>query len=106
MCSCESGEWHEKKANVKRPESTELNSQGCITLKKRHRKKIKEGVVGGWIAVLVFLVCAHLLMLRIQEFRAEGSERRPSGGEHHENSVRPRENFRGQKGGDGVVRHK
>lgn len=57
-------------------------------------------------AVLVFLVCAYLLTLRIETFSAEGSERRRSGREHHENSVRPRENFRGQKGGDGVVRHK
>lgn len=57
-------------------------------------------------AVLVFLVCAALLTLRIQAFSAEGSERRRGGREHHENRVRPRENFRGQTGGDGVVRHK
>lgn len=93
--------------NVKRPESTELNSQCCITLKKRGGRD--KGGSGRWMdtgAVLVFLVCAALLTLRIQAFSAEGSERRRSGREHHENSVRPRENFRGQKGGDGVVRHK
>lgn len=54
-------------------------------------------------AVLVFLVCAHLLTLRIQTFSCR---RRRSGREHRENSVRPQENFRGQKGGDGVVGHK
>lgn len=57
-------------------------------------------------AVLVFLLCARLLTFRIRAFSREGSERSRSGREHHENSVRPLENFRGQKGGDGVVRHK
>lgn len=37
-----------RRRNVKRPESVELNSQGCITL-RRGVEKIKEGVVGGWI---------------------------------------------------------
>lgn len=65
-----------RRRNVKRPESVELNSQGCITLKKRGRKdKGGSGRRMDTGTVLVFLVCARLLTLKIQAFSAKERER-------------------------------
>lgn len=40
MCSCESKEWHEKKAKCEKARLHYIRRGG---------EKIKEGVVGGWI---------------------------------------------------------
>lgn len=65
-----------RRRNVKRPESVELNSQGCITLKKRGRNdKGGSGRRMDTGTVLVFLVCARLLTLKIQAFSAIERER-------------------------------
>lgn len=48
MCSCESKEWHEKKAKCEKARMCGAEWSGLHYI-RRGGEKIKEGVVGGWI---------------------------------------------------------